>query len=641
MSAVPASSQPPSAELLRRFAFFDGLPDSELTFLADQCELHAYPADSLIFEEGSPRALLAILNEGSVAIEKANGPRVTRLATLGTGEALGEGVLLDDSPHGTSARTLEDSQAVVFVADTLRRILDERPALYAGLLARAARVISQRLRSADATLVGRGRALGFAGSRSRVEHDLLGEREVPDDALYGIQTLRALENFPITGVVLREFPSLIDALAAVKEASALANTELGLLDPTVSEVVVRACREIRAGRHHEHFLVDMMQGGAGTSTNMNANEVIANRALELTGSRRGDYDVIHPNNHVNLSQSTNDVYPTAVKLALHASIDHLRDAMGDLARAFLSKGEEFSQFLNMGRTQLQDAVPMTLGQEFRAFGVTMLEDVDRLREAQALIREINMGATAIGTGINAPPGYAEAVRRHLSAVTGIELVTAPDLVEATMDTGAFVQLSGVIKRCAVKLSKICNDLRLLSSGPRAGLNEINLPAMQPGSSIMPGKVNPVIPEVVNQVCFDLIGGDVTVSLAAEAGQLQLNVFEPVIAFRLLRGMDALRNACVVLRERCVVGITANPDRMRYFLEQSIGSVTALVPRLGYEAASQVAKDALATGKGVYEVVLERGLLTRDELDAILDPDALARRHSGSHPVVRPEAVVKR
>ena len=631
----------PPPQLLGRFAFFAGLPAAEIAFLAEQAELSRFAADEPIFEEGSPRRVLAILTSGSVIIEKSGGGGTIRLATLGTGEALGEGVLLDDSPHGTSARAIESTEAVVFSAETLRRILDERPALYAGLLARAARVISQRLRSADATLVGRGRTIGFAGTRTRMEHDLLGEREVSDDALYGIQTLRALENFPITGVALREFPSLIDALAAVKEAAAMANTELGLLEPKLSELIVRACREIRAGRHHEHFLVDMVQGGAGTSTNMNANEVIANRALELMGKRRGDYAALHPNNHVNLSQSTNDVYPTAVKLALHASIDHLRHAMAELAQAFLAKGQEFAPFLKMGRTQLQDAVPMTLGQEFRAFGVTINEDVERLREAQALIREINMGATAIGTGILTPPGYAEAVRRHLSQITGIELITAPDLVEATMDTGAFVQLSGVLKRCAVKLSKICNDLRLLSSGPRAGLNEINLPAMQPGSSIMPGKVNPVIPEVVNQVCFDVIGGDVTVSMAAEAGQLQLNVFEPIIAYRLLRGMDTLRNACVVLRERCVVGITANPDRMRHFLEQSIGIVTALVPRLGYEVATQIAKTALATGKGVYDVVLEQELLSREELDELLNPEALARRHSGSQPAIRPESVAQR
>jgi aspartate ammonia-lyase len=363
----------------------------------------------------------------------------------------------------------------------------------------------------------------------------------------------------------------------------------------------------------------MIQGGAGTSSNMNANEVIANRALELLGRKRADYTVVHPNNHVNLSQSTNDVYPTAVKLALHQAIDDLKAAMRKLADAFSAKGREFAGMIKMGRTQLQDAVPMTLGQEFAAYGITILEDVDRLGETQALLREINMGATAIGTGITAPPGYAESVRKHLCAVTGLELVTAPDLVEATADTGVFVQLSGVLKRCAVKLSKICNDLRLLSSGPRAGLNEINLPPMQPGSSIMPGKVNPVIPEAVNQVCFYVIGGDVTVTMAAEAGQFQLNAFEPVIAFRLLSNIQAMVAACTVLRERCVEGITANPDRMRWYVEHSIGVVTALLPAIGYEVATQVAKEALETGKSVADVIIGRGLLTRQQLDELLDP----------------------
>jgi aspartate ammonia-lyase len=408
----------------------------------------------------------------------------------------------------------------------------------------------------------------------------------------------------------------------VKEAAALANAELGLLDPGIADLIVRSAQEIRAGRHHEHFVVDMIQGGAGTSTNMNANEVIANRALELMNAARGDYSKIHPNNHVNLSQSTNDVYPTAVKIALHNAIEALRGAMRELVAAFLAKGAEFNVHLKMGRTQLQDAVPMTLGQEFSAFGHTIQEDVDRLGEAQALIREINMGATAIGTGINAPPGYAELVCQELSRVSKLTLITAPDLVEATADTGSFVQLSGVLKRCAVKLSKICNDLRLLSSGPRAGLGEINLPPMQPGSSIMPGKVNPVIPEVVNQVCFDVIGGDVTVTLAAEAGQLQLNVFEPVIAYRLLRSIETLENGCRVLRERCVEGITANPSRMRYFVEHSIGIVTALSPIIGYEHATSVAKEALETGRGVYEVVMARGLMTRAELDRALDPETM-------------------
>jgi aspartate ammonia-lyase len=609
-------------EQLRTLSFVEGLTDTALHQLSHLLQPADYASDQLLYSRGDERKIMAIVVSGAVAIEKPLNGQPIRVATLGAGEAVGEGLLLNDTTHGTTARALTDTSVLLLSREDVAKMIRETPALYAALVGRAARAIAHRLSAVDATMFGRGRALGFGGKHTRVEHDLLGDREVPDEALYGIQTLRALENFPITGVPLREFPSLIDALAAVKEAAALANAELGLLPKEISEQIVRAAREIRAGRHHEHFLVDMIQGGAGTSTNMNANEVIANRALELLGRPRGEYRTVHPNNHVNLSQSTNDVYPTAMKLALHSQIEGLARAMSDLAAAFLAKGDEFSPFIKMGRTQLQDAVPMTLGQEFTAFGRTILEDVQRLGEAQALIREINLGGTAIGTGITAPRGYAEVVRAHLSRITGLALITAPDLVEATADTGAFVQLSGVLKRCAVKLSKICSDLRLLASGPRAGFNEIDLPAMQPGSSIMPGKVNPVIPEVVNQVCFDIIGGDLTVTMAAEAGQLQLNVFEPVIAFRLLAGISSLTNACIVLRERCVDGITANPERMRWFVEHSVGIITALVPIIGYERSTEIAREALETGRGVYELVMERKLLTREELDRVLNPEAM-------------------
>ena len=610
------------SEQLRNVEFLRGLNDTHVWHLARTVAPTEFAVGDMLFNEGEPRRFFAILITGSVAIEKNEGGGSVRLATLGAGEAIGEGLLLDDSPHGTSGRAVEPTSALVVTADKAKKLLSDQPAVYAALVARAARSISSRLRAVDATLVGRGRTLGFGGSSVRVERDLLGEREVPDEAMYGIQTLRALENFPITGIALREFPGLIIALASVKEAAALANADLGLLEPHTSDAIVRACRELRTGAHHEHFLVDMIQGGAGTSTNMNANEVIANRALELLGAKRGEYHLVHPNNHVNLSQSTNDVYPTSIKIALHEGIESLRDSMRDLSGAFLQKGSEFSQLLKMGRTQLQDAVPMTLGQEFSAFGHTILEDIDRLAEAQALIREINMGATAIGTGINAPPRYAETVRDHLARISKLALITAPDLVEATADTGAFVQVSGVLKRCAVKLSKICDDLRLLSSGPRTGFGEINLPAMQPGSSIMPGKVNPVIPEVVNQVCFDVVGADISVTLAAANGQLQLNVFEPLIAFRLLSAVSQLRQACIVLRERCVEGITANPGRMRHFVENSIGIVTALVPTLGYEACTAIAKEALDSDRGVYDIVLERKLMTREQLDQLLNPSAM-------------------
>jgi aspartate ammonia-lyase len=609
-------------EHLRGSSFLTGLTDTAIHQLAKMVTKVSYAGNQLIFEEGAPREVAVIIHSGAVAIEKSVNGRPVRLVTLGPGDSVGEGLLLDETPHGTTARTLSATEAYVITRERVQEMVKEHATLYAALVGRAARAISQRLAATDATLVGRGRTLSFGGARFRMEKDLLGEREVPEDALYGVQTLRALENFPISGTPLREFPSLIEALAAVKEAAAQTNADLGLLPAELADPIVRAAREVRAGRHHEHFLVDMIQGGAGTSTNMNANEVIANRALELLGDKRGNYDRIGPDNHVNLSQSTNDVYPTAVRIALHGEIESFRVALRDLADSFKDKGSEFGGMLKMGRTQMQDAVPMTLEQEFSAFGHTLLEDVDRLGESLTLVREINMGATAIGTGITAAKGYTEQVRKRLSEVTGLDLVTSPDLIEATSDTGAFVQLSGVLKRSAVKLSKICNDLRLLSSGPRAGFGEINLPPMQPGSSIMPGKVNPVIPEVMNQVCFDVIGGDITVTMAAEAGQLQLNAFEPIIAYRLLRSIDELRNACIVLRTRCVVGITANPLRLRQFVEQSIGIATALVPSLGYAQATQIAKEALESGRGVYDVVLEKKLMSREELDRVLNPKSM-------------------
>ena len=458
----------------------------------------------------------------------------------------------------------------------------------------------------------------------RTEHDLLGERDVPAERYYGIQTLRAVENFAITGIPIAHYPRLIKSLAYIKKAAALTNRELGLLDPALTDAIARACDEILAGALHDEFVVDVIQGGAGTSTNMNANEVIANRALELLGHEKGRYDVLHPLNHVNMSQSTNDVYPTALRLTLSQKLDGLMAEMTRLRDAFARKGDEFADVIKMGRTQLQDAVPMTLGQEFHAWSVTVTEDIQRVSEAQSLIREINMGATAIGTGLNAHPDYARLVTEKLRELTGIPVFGAENLVEATQDTGAYVQLSGVLKRVAVKLSKICNDLRLLSSGPRAGLNEINLPAMAPGSTIMPGKVNPIIPEVVNQVAFEVIGNDITVTLAAEAGQLELNVMEPVIAFNLFTSLDMLGRACRTLAERCVDGITANREVCRRMVENSIGLVTALNPYIGYEKSTLVANEALQSGHSVYEIVLEKGYLSQHQLDDILSPENMTR-----------------
>ncbi|MBN2432266.1 MAG: aspartate ammonia-lyase [Acidobacteria bacterium] len=458
----------------------------------------------------------------------------------------------------------------------------------------------------------------------RKEQDSLGEMMIPAEAYYGIQTLRAKQNFPITGVPISRFPTLVRALAAIKEAAARANADLCELDPGVAEAIIAAAREIRDGKHLRQFIVDVIQGGAGTSCNMNANEVIANRALEILGHQRGEYRYCHPNNHVNLSQSTNDVYPTALKIAAIWKIHSLLTAMGQLQDAFAIKSDEFRDILKIGRTQLQDAVPMTLGQEFAAWSITVSEDMERLREAARLLHEMNLGATAIGTGINTRTGYADQIRARLIEITGLSLRTAPNLVEATSDAGAFVQLSGVLKRVAVKLSKICNDLRLLSSGPRAGFNEINLPAMQPGSSIMPGKVNPVIPEMVNQVCFQVIGNDVTITMAAEGGQLELNAFEPIIGLNIFESLQILTNACTVLTSRCVAGITANADHCRELLDRSIGIVTALVPHLGYEAAADIAKKALATDRSVIELALESGLINEAQLTKILDPRTMTQ-----------------
>ena len=460
--------------------------------------------------------------------------------------------------------------------------------------------------------------------RTRSEHDLLGDRDVPMAAYWGVHTLRAVENFAISGQTIGQVPDLISALAAIKQAAAMANADLGLLSPVRRDAIVAACEEIRAGKLHDQFIVDQIQGGAGTSTNMNANEVIANRALEILGRKKGEYRHLHPNEHVNLSQSTNDVYPTALRLAAWAGMHRLIAAMASLRGAFAAKAEEFGDVLKMGRTQLQEAVPMTLGQEFNTYAIMLGEDEARLAEAAQLIREINLGATAIGTGITAHPEYAERVRSRLAEITGIPVVTAADLVEATQDCGAFVQVSGVLKRVAVKLSKTCNDLRLLSSGPRAGFNEINLPAKQAGSSIMPGKVNPVIPEVVNQVAFEVIGNDMTITMAAEGGQLQLNAFEPIIAYSLFRSVSHLIAACKTLEENCVRGITANREALRATVERSIGLVTALNPYIGYAAATEVALEAHRTGKGVYELVLEKGLMSQARLDRILRPEELTR-----------------
>ena len=462
-------------------------------------------------------------------------------------------------------------------------------------------------------------------SSTRPEHDLLGDYQVPINAYWGVHTARAVDNFPISGVPIGHYRSLIRALAIVKQAAAQANFELGELSAEINDAISKACKEVADGKFDTEFVVDAIQGGAGTSTNMNANEVIANRAIEILGGSKGDYDIVHPLNDVNKSQSTNDVYPTALKLALILEINELLKAMAHLQGAYQSKADEFKDVIKMGRTQMQDAVPMTLGQEFATFSRMTMEDIQRLQETVPLLREINLGGTAIGTGLNAPVGYAQKACLILSKLSGFDFMVAEDMVEATQDAGVFVMVSGVLKRIAVKLSKTSNDLRLLSSGPRAGLDEINLPPRQAGSSIMPGKVNPVIPEVVNQIAFAVIGNDVTVTMAAEAGQLQLNAFEPIMCRALMMSITQLRQGCYVLADACVSGITANVEKLRMSVEQSIGLVTVISPLLGYENATIVAQKALADGTSVREVVLELKLMTAAQFDELLgNIDALVR-----------------
>ena len=457
---------------------------------------------------------------------------------------------------------------------------------------------------------------------TRSEHDLLGDLDVPEDAWYGIQTLRAASNFAITGVPISHFPELIQALAQVKQASALTNRDFGLLSQEKTDVIISACEDIASGLYHDQFIVDVIQGGAGTSTNMNANEVIANVALAKLGHGRGEYRYLHPNDDVNRSQSTNDAYPTAACLGIQFAADNFVPALASLKAALEDKGREFAHILKMGRTQLQDAVPMTLGQEFDAFAVNLGEDIDRIREACALLCEVNLGGTAIGTGINTPDGYSAKVVARLAEVSGKPLVPACNLVEATSDMGAFVFFSGILKRLAIKLSKMSNDLRLLSSGPRTGLGEIQLPPMQPGSSIMPGKVNPVIPEAMNQTAYQVIAADLAVTLAAEAGQLQLNAMEPMIIYNLLNSLKMLKEACQMLEHRCIRGIIANEQACAAHVDNSIGIITALVPHIGYSNASRIAHTALMTGSTVKALIIEENLMSESELNRLLSPQSM-------------------
>ncbi|QSQ26684.1 aspartate ammonia-lyase [Pyxidicoccus parkwayensis] len=464
--------------------------------------------------------------------------------------------------------------------------------------------------------------LSSDGSAWREETDSLGSLRIPVDAYWGINVRRALDNFAISGRPISVYPDLLYGYACVKQAAARANAELRGLDPARAELIDRACEDVKGGELHEQFVVDILQGGAGTSTNMNFNEVIANRALELAGHPKGAYRYLDPNDHVNRSQSTNDTYPTALKVGLRVSIERLLVQLERLEQAFREKGRELAGIVKVGRTQLQDAVPMTLQQELEGFAVTLGEDHESFRNVLDRLREINLGATAIGTGIAADPRFAEAVRRHLSDIIGCPLVTAPNLIAATTDVGVFMEVSATLKRCAMKLSKICNDLRLLGSGPQAGLGEIQLPARQAGSSIMPGKVNPVIPEVVNEVAFVVAGGDVTLTMAAEAGQLQLNAFGPVIAHVLFENLKFMTAALETLRVNCVTGITANKDRLARQVRSFVGVITALIPHIGYAEAARLAREALSTDADIADLVVSSGVLTREQVTTLLSVEQL-------------------
>lgn len=455
--------------------------------------------------------------------------------------------------------------------------------------------------------------------KTRKEHDLLGDKEVPVEALFGIQTLRCLENFDISTSHLYDYPEFIRAFGIVKKGAILANHELKLVSDEIKNAIVQACEELMEGKHTEHFPIDMIQGGAGTSANMNANEVIANRALEIMGKQHGEYQFCHPNDHVNMAQSTNDAYPTAMHIGMYEVHQGVKTALLNLIASLERKAKEFSNVIKMGRTQLQDAVPMTLGQSFSAFASAMKHEAKKLDRAAEEFLTINMGATAIGTGITAEPGYAEACVKHIKQITGWKIKLAENLVEATNDTSSMAGYSSALKQLAIRISKMCNDLRLLSSGPRAGLGEINLPPKQPGSSIMPGKVNPVIPEVMNQICFKVIGNDVTLTIASEAAQLELNVMEPVMVQSLVESADWLKRGFDTLRLECIDGITANKEWTKKQVENSIGIVTALKPYIGYAKSTEVAKEALATGASVYDLVLSKKILTKAQLDKILDP----------------------
>jgi aspartate ammonia-lyase len=595
-----------------------GIKPDDLAAILKRGELVTYRAGDYLFHESTPREWLGLVLEGEIDLVRGQFGKRTLIGTAQPGAILSEGVMLDSTAHGASAVTHQGAKVWQISRSELEKVSQKSPEVYYRLVGQVARRLSERLRVASERLARESGATALSSVRR--EHDSLGEREVPNHAYYGVQTIRAMENFRFSGVRLSHYETFVRALACVKKAAALANAELGALDRKIADAIAKACDEILAGKLHDQFVVDMIQGGAGTSTNMNANEVIANRALELLGHAKGEYQFCHPNDHVNCSQSTNDAYPTAIKLGVWFTLRDTLSGLRELKTALEAKSAEFADVIKMGRTENQDAVPMTLGQEFSAYAVMIGDGIRHLEHAGNELLETNMGATAIGTGLNSPAGYAPLCTKKLAKISGAPVRLAQNLVEATQDSGEFALMSGAMKTAAVQLSKICNDLRWMSSGPRCGLYEIRLPAMQPGSSIMPGKVNPVVPEVVNQICYQIIGNDLTISMASEASELELNMAEPIIAFNLFFGLTLLRNAAIVLASRCIAGIEPNRERCLEFVQNSIGLVTALNPVLGYEKSAAIAKEALKSGGSVYDLVIAKGWLTKKKLDELLKPE---------------------
>lgn len=609
-------------ELIERVAGDMDVSSDELEKFVALGETKTFEQGDYLFHESSPRKWFGIVLNGKINLHRGLSGRSITIACLTEGAVIGESLFIDELSHSVSGLALDEVEIWAIPKSRIESFREKKPEVFYRMAARAAQRISYRLRESTEMLLHSERNRSEI-TDYRTERDSLGEREVSNAHYYGVQTTRAVENFPFSGIRLSHFQHLVNAFAYVKKAAATSNSILGVLDPRVAEAICQACDRILAGELHEHFVVDMIQGGAGTSSNMNANEVIANLTLEIMGHRKGQYEYCHPNDHVNCSQSTNDAYPTAVKIAVVASVHETVSALKVLRKAFEEKAEEFSDVIKMGRTENQDAVPMTLGQEFAAYAVMVNDGIRRLETTSEELLVINMGATAIGTGLNSPKGYAALCTRKLNEMSGLHVKLADDLVEATQDAGDFAVMSGTLKATAIQISKICNDLRWASSGPRCGLAEINLPPQQPGSSIMPGKVNPVIPEVVNQICYQIIGSDLTVSMAAEATEFELNMAEPVMAYNILSSLMLLKNAAIVLANRCVNGITANREHCADYVRNSIGVVTALNPVLGYEKSASIAKEALRTNRSVYDLVLEKGWISKTQLDDLLRPEKMA------------------